>query len=298
MKKEYYRRIENGGYNPCIYGNTAKIPRHAEYDVLPNCVGYAVGRFNEIANANSCKYLGNSNANWFMNWAKKQGLETGTKPKVGACIVWDDGNCGHVAIVEQVKSDNEIILSQSGWNAKSYYWNARHYSNNNWCAGDDYYWMGNSYKFLGFIYNPNIKDKTLPKTVEENKEVDQLKVNWASTMRVRLGHSTNDEVIGFAEIGYYNILSTHENDYLWVEVEKDKWIAVLEPQCEYVKKCEEIPEISTEEENDTNTLPSIETSEKEQEVEEIDIHNKDKENVLIWLIQILYKIFKKMFMKD
>lgn len=44
---KYYIRKANGGYSPCIKGN----PTDKNCNVLCNCVGYAVGRFNEIADA-------------------------------------------------------------------------------------------------------------------------------------------------------------------------------------------------------------------------------------------------------
>lgn len=41
---KYYIRKVNGGYSPAIKGS----PADSECDVLSNCVGYAIGRFNEI----------------------------------------------------------------------------------------------------------------------------------------------------------------------------------------------------------------------------------------------------------
>ena len=52
----YYNTIKTGGYNPCILGNPQR--REKNLNVLPNCVGYATGRFNAIGNYGSCKYLG------------------------------------------------------------------------------------------------------------------------------------------------------------------------------------------------------------------------------------------------
>ena len=102
--------------------------------------------------------------------------------------------------------------------------------------------------FLGFVgaLRPKCyetQDKTLPNPVEENKEVDQLKVNCNNTMRVRLGHNLDAEIIGFAIEGYYNILNTaDEVDYTWCEVEENKWIAVCSPSCEFIPKEEPTPD--------------------------------------------------------
>lgn len=87
------------------------------------------------------------------------GIPVGQVPKLGACMVWQGGatkkgsdGVGHVAIVEKVISPTEIITSESGWGSKNPFWNAtRKKGNGNWGAGA-------GYKFLGFIYNPAVKD--------------------------------------------------------------------------------------------------------------------------------------------
>ena len=60
----YYNTKKVGGYNPCIMGNPKN--RNKDLNALPNCVGYAVGRFNEIYHeimgGSGCEYLGNTNA--------------------------------------------------------------------------------------------------------------------------------------------------------------------------------------------------------------------------------------------
>lgn len=185
----YYNTPSVGGYNPCIIGN---VPQGASssnrtgtpgMNVLPNCVGYATGRFNEIGNWGSCKYLGNTNAEmfWAMYSAK---LGRSSEPSLGACIVWQSGlsptssseevdtdeygvyGPGHVAIVEKINTDGSIVVSQSGWSGSAF-WRATHYkgSDGNWIEGDDYNWMTKSflgrrvpkYKFLGFIRNPAVQ---------------------------------------------------------------------------------------------------------------------------------------------
>lgn len=102
----------------------------------------------------ACKYLAPVNAENFMSY--KGNLETGMTPRVGACMVWQKGatlkgsdGAGHVAIVEKVISDTEIVTSESGWNAKNAFWTqTRKKGNGNWG-------QASGYKFLGFIYNPS-----------------------------------------------------------------------------------------------------------------------------------------------
>lgn len=223
--KRYYIRKAEGGWNPCILGNNSSGQRNKTYNVLPNCVGWAVGRFNELGNVGSCKYLGNSNANWFMNWAKQQGLQTGSTPKRGACMVWDNGSCGHVAIVEGVNSATQVYVSESGWDSKSSYWNATlSKGNGNWTSGEN--WLKNGgYKFLGFIYNPNIRD-VIP--VTRNTKVDQVQI-LCKDLRVRKSPSLKGDVISFAPVGYYNVKEQKEADgYLWFKIEDNQWIATKE----------------------------------------------------------------------
>lgn len=77
-------------------------------------------------------------------------------PRVGACMVWQKGatlsgsdGAGHVAIVEKVISDTEIVTSESGYAASKPFWTqTRKKGNGNWG-------QASSYKFLGFIYNPS-----------------------------------------------------------------------------------------------------------------------------------------------
>lgn len=167
---KYYTRSANGGYNPCILGNTALIARPWTGAVIPNCVGYATGRFNEIGGYGKCKYLGNTNAENFYALAQRQGLKVGSLPKVGACMVWQSGatlgggdGAGHVVIVERVISDTEVLVSQSGWSSRKAFWTSVHKkgSSGNWVEGGDYSWMKSGYKFLGFIYNPAVENVLL-----------------------------------------------------------------------------------------------------------------------------------------
>lgn len=127
------------------------------------CVGYAYGRFNEIGGYGYCKYLSPVNAENFMQY--KGSLEIGQTPRVGACMVWQKGNtlsnsdgAGHVAIVEKVVSDTQIITSESAYGGKAFYTQTRNKSTGNWG-------MGSAYTFLGFIYNPAVKGST---TVSNN----------------------------------------------------------------------------------------------------------------------------------
>lgn len=305
---KYFRTIDTGGYSPCILGNNAIIPRGEPRNVLPNCVGLATGLFNEMGGYGYCKYLGNTNANNFINLAREQGLEIGMTPKVGACMVWDDGNCGHVAIVKEVRGPYDCLTVHSGWNAGMYEWECSQYADidGSWMAGnpDEPYnnlgWLNktNGYRFLGFIYNPALEvDKTLPNPVEENKQVDQIQVHCDDTMNVRLKPTTNSESIGFAKKGFYNIIKQDEDEVenlKWFEVEKNKWIALVSPIVDYIPKIQETPQNEPKGE-DGPIIPEEpkipENGQKEEKTE----HN---DNIFIKIIKFIIELIQKIFKKE
>ena len=160
IRSPYYIRKANGGLSPCIPGNNAYGLRPFTGSTLPNCVAWATGRFNarlfgEGENA-QCKYLGNRNAVDFTKWTTEQGLDWGMTPRVGACMVWGHGE-GHVAIVEEVISDTEVITSESGWSYRSQPI-VREIRRK---KGDNGRW-GYSYEFLMFIYPPGSPEPPKP----------------------------------------------------------------------------------------------------------------------------------------
>ncbi|MDV3426731.1 MAG: CHAP domain-containing protein [Bacillota bacterium] len=149
IKNELYYIKKPKGYNPCILGNPAH--RDPVLNVLPNCVGWATGRFNELGNYGECKYLGNKNAENFIEFVKIQNLILSQTPQKGSCMVWEGKGdlAGHVAIVEEVVNVNEIIDSESGWSFKVPYKNKTRKKGTNGRWG-----MASNYTFKGFIYNP------------------------------------------------------------------------------------------------------------------------------------------------
>lgn len=149
----YYNTKSSGGYNPCIKGNPKS--RKPQLNVLPNCVGYATGRFNSIGSWTDCRYLGNTNAANFITLARKQGLMISQRPTIGGCMVWHGGNTGegHVAIVE-MDLGSRIITSESEYYGKAFTIYQRF--GTDWRSGC--YWMGSSYTYLGCIKNPAVKE--------------------------------------------------------------------------------------------------------------------------------------------
>lgn len=195
-KNPYYNRIANGGYSGAIKGN----PTDAGCDTLANCVGYAAGRFNEIIGSGKFVFFQHPpNAEDFMDAAIAAGLQTGTKPKLGAIICWAKGKthtssdgAGHVAVVEDIKSDGSIITSESGYNAKSAFWTTHRYrESGNWGEST-------AYRFLGFIYLPDsVQDAqsvTVSGTIRKGDTGDSVK--WLQQKLAALGYLRKNEIDG------------------------------------------------------------------------------------------------------
>lgn len=200
---KYYIRKSSGGFNPAIVG----YPKHKSLDVLSNCVGYAVGRFNEIAGSEICEYLKPVNAERFIDYALQQGLKISKKPRPGACAVWRGGDtnqgsdgAGHVAIVEEIYDDGSILTSESGYGDNRAFWTTHRLKGNSGNWGQK---IG-SYKFLGFILNPAVVE--LPYGVEwatikfngEYINVPAIMVynRWFIQLR------SIDEILNLACVGY------------------------------------------------------------------------------------------------
>ncbi|MDE7398977.1 MAG: CHAP domain-containing protein [Oscillospiraceae bacterium] len=106
-----------GGLNEClkISGNSC----------LPNCVGYAWGRFYELTGEKPRLSTGNAE-NWYDNTA--DGYKRSATPKLGAVACWRKGKafnesdgCGHVAIVEEIKPNGDIVCSNSAYGGTRFY---------------------------------------------------------------------------------------------------------------------------------------------------------------------------------
>lgn len=148
-----------GGKNSCILvsGNS----------VLPNCVGYAWGRFMEILGSTPKLSRGNAE-DW---WAYKDGYKRGQTPKLGAVICYKKGKtgtgadgAGHVAIVEKIYSDGSILIGESGY--KSFRFRTMKLP-----KGYKYF---SGYTLQGFIYNPAVKDSETTLNTSAKKSNDTI----------------------------------------------------------------------------------------------------------------------------
>lgn len=131
------------GFNPCIPIMNGTV--------LPNCVGYAWGRFAEIL-GKYAKGLPTCDAgNWYSQDTTHQ---KGKSPKLGAVLVMSQpGQSGHVAVVEEIRSDGSILTSESGYGNS---WSNRFWTQVRYPPT----YTTSNYQFVGFIYNPAVNDTT------------------------------------------------------------------------------------------------------------------------------------------
>lgn len=145
-----------GGYNYCIQIEAGSC--------IPNCVGYAWGRWREILGKKH--KLSTANAeNWWGN--TKDGYERGQTPKLGAVMCWAKGKAGvssdgagHVAVVEQIHEDGSVTYSNSNYSGTRFYMKTL----------KPPFKLGAAYTFQGFIYLPISFDDETKKETEKKTE--------------------------------------------------------------------------------------------------------------------------------
>lgn len=118
---------------------------------LPNCTAYAWGRFWEISDPNGLYInrptLSTGNAGDWWGYGQ-DGYQRGQTPKLGSVICFDEpGNPGHVAIVEEILPNGDVVTSNSARHGQYFYMRTYH-------ASAGYEWS--DYIFQGFIYNPYV----------------------------------------------------------------------------------------------------------------------------------------------
>lgn len=177
-----YMHTSAGGYNPCILIGKGSV--------LPNCVGYAWGRWRELLGKSP--KLSRSNAeNWWGNTA--DGYKRGQTPKLGAVMCWRKGKAGvgsdgagHVAIVEKIDADGTVTCSNSGYGGPRFYNKTM----------KPPYSLGSAYTFQGFIYLPidfdedEKKEETKKPTSSSKYKTGDYRVT-ASLLNVRSGPGMN-----------------------------------------------------------------------------------------------------------
>ena len=195
----YYNTIANGGYSKAIVGK----PTEDGLNVLRNCVGFAYGRFHEIAGRKQMDLFDPVNAENIYQNAINHGLKVGKTPKPGALIVWQKGatlsgsdGAGHVGVVEVVNADGSIVTSESGYNAAKAFWTGNYKAPYNL----------NGYTFLGFVYQPETTPQVPTGTIKRGMVGNDVK--WLQTQLYNKGYLRKNEIDGdFGTITYGALLA-------------------------------------------------------------------------------------------
>lgn len=139
---------------------------------------------------------------WLANFREPWEVKgTDYVPKAGDIVVWD-GEYGHIQFME-----TEVMYSEySSGNPDSF---------RNGKLSD---YKG---KLLGYLHYPY--ESVNP--VERNEKVDQIQT-LDDTLRIRTEPSLEAEVVGYVQLGFYNVLSTKKADgYTWYKIATDRWCA-------------------------------------------------------------------------
>lgn len=127
-----------GGKNPCI--------RVSGNSVLSNCTGYVLGRSLELYGDDAYSLPWQENAGQYYPTLRESSIwKKSSKPSLGCIICWSRaGQAGHVAVVEQINSDNSIVTSESAYMSTRFYTQT---------LKPPYYTWSSAYVLQGFIYN-------------------------------------------------------------------------------------------------------------------------------------------------
>lgn len=125
-------------------------------------------------------------------------------PVAGDIVVYD-GTYGHVQFME-----TDTMYSQYSNGDKDSFRNGKL----------------SEYKgtILGYLHYPY--QSVLP--VERNVNVDQIQT-LNDSLRIRTKPSLKAEIVGYVQLGYYNVLQAKEADgYTWYEIDKNRWCANID----------------------------------------------------------------------
>jgi hypothetical protein len=102
----------------------------------------------ELGGATSEYNLSYGNANTY--WGHADGYARGQEPRLGAVLCLGGGGYGHVAIVEEIFDNGDIMVSESNYGRAVFEYVRRYKSTGYMRSG------GSVGGFQGFIYHPNI----------------------------------------------------------------------------------------------------------------------------------------------
>lgn len=143
-EKVYVPRLEAPSYYNEYYFSRANTYYASGYG-MPNCTAYAFGRAYEILEAEPRLSIRDAGCWWYDN-IDMHAYDYGQEPRLGAVACWDnyDESTGHVSIVEEIREDGSVLLSESSWSG--YFFDTFEIDTAGKCK------YTSSMRFLGYIY--------------------------------------------------------------------------------------------------------------------------------------------------
>lgn len=182
---KHYLHVSKGGLNECIHIGGGSC--------LPNCVGYAWGRFYEITGQRP--KLSQANAEMWYGFTA-DGYKRSSVPALGAVICWRKGavgneadGAGHVAIVERVEANGDIVTSNSAYGGSRFYTKTYKKSEG--------YNFG-AYKFQGFILPPVQIKNNAPETASTLTESKAYKIGDIVEYKGKMQYGSSTAATGTA----------------------------------------------------------------------------------------------------
>ncbi len=213
--------VQKGGHNHAYCFPTGLC--------MPNCCGYVHFRVLDMGFTALEAKLCRNDACAYFGFAR-DGLTRSQIPTLGAIICWSStgkNKRGHVGIVEEIYSNGDIICSMSDLSG-AWFYTKRFYKKDNY----KYPSTVSNYTTQGFIAMPF--DNKVGSPVSRDKNRHQIEITYAS-LRARKRPEINPEVVlGYINMGIYNVLDTRDltyepsNGYKWYKVEEDMWVAYIE----------------------------------------------------------------------
>lgn len=185
---KYYLKAGKGGYNRAMEINSVT------HSCLPNCCGLVHARWLESKEEKDYKKydkLCTGDAHSYYKY--KDGYKRGKEAKLGSIICFSKKKgYGHVAFVEDLKSNGDIITSNSGYNGSRFFLKTLKKSNN--------YSFGSDYELQGFIY-PDVEFEeqyNLKRILKYGDMGDDVKVLQKELIKLKynLGKHKADGIFG------------------------------------------------------------------------------------------------------
>ena len=138
---------------------------------------------------------------WLANFREPWEVKDVNYTPVAGDICVYDGTCGHVQFME-----TDVMYSEYSSGNPDSFKNGKFEKKSN---------------LLGFLHYP----LEIVQPVERNTSVDQIQTTDI-TLRIRNKPSLSGDVIGYVQLGYYNVLGIREADgHIWYKLAKDTYCA-------------------------------------------------------------------------